>query len=328
MFIAGIDEAGRGPVFGPMVMAIAAVEAEKQDSLRKAGVADSKVLSPETRERLARTIEESLPFEVIELSPAVIDEAVTGTGDSLNKLEARATALLIHRLAARITLSKVIIDSPTRSEDKYEIEVREALDALDPTGATKSIILQPEIKADANHPIVGAASIIAKVRRDAAIRALETKHGPLGSGYPSDPATQAFLGANWREAHDFFRKSWESYQRLARSDAQATLASFSPGTQGHADVVRAFDHLREHDFDFLPPTNPYEVVRARKGRVTVVRYTTGKTLVQGPDEERTGVIRLLGALGLDSQVSESKPRGRPARKETLDETSSTPPRKL
>jgi len=303
-YIAGVDEAGRGPVFGPMVMAIAAVEEDREGDLRAAGVADSKVLSPETRERLARHLEESIPFEVVELSPAEIDAAVSQDGDNLNRLEARTTALLIHRLSRHVPLAEVIIDSPTRSTDKYAAEVNEALVQL---GHPGQIALRPEIKADANHAIVGAASIIAKVRRDAAIRALEAKHGPLGSGYPSDPATQAFLGANWREAHDFFRKSWESYRRLAKSDAQPTLASFSP--EAHEGAVKAFEALRGHGFDFLPPTNAYEVVRARKGRVTVVRYTTGKTLVQGPDAERVAVVGLLAELGLDAHVS--RPRGRP-----------------
>ena len=314
MLIAGIDEAGRGPVFGPMVMAIAAVEQEREADLTRAGVADSKILSPEKRESLARMLEESLPFEAIALSPEEIDAAVSGSGDSLNKLESRTTALLIAHLAKNHTIARVIIDSPTRNEAAYAAEVRAALDKIDTTGYTRGIELVVQIKADANHAIVGAASIIAKTRRDAAIRALEIVHGPLGSGYPSDPSTQAYLDAHWREAHDFFRRSWETYQRLARGGAQATLAHFSPGGEEHAAVLRAFESLREHGFEFLPPTNPYEIVRARKGRVTVVRYTSGKTLVQGADEERAGVTALLGDLGLASSVSESKPRGRPPKK--------------
>jgi len=314
MLIAGIDEAGRGPVFGPMVMAIAAVEQERESDLKRAGVADSKLLSPQKRESLARMLEESLPFEAIALSPAEIDAAVSGSGDSLNKLESRTTALLIARLAKQHTITKVIIDSPTRNEAAYAAEVRAALDKIDTTGYTRGIELVAEIKADANHAIVGAASIIAKTRRDTAIRELETAHGPLGSGYPSDPSTQAFLDAHWREAHTFFRKSWETYQRLARGGAQATLAHFSPGGEEHTAIVRAFESLREHGFEFLPPTNPYEVVRAKKGRVTVVRYTSGKTLVQGADEERVAVVHLLDSLGLASVVSESKPRGRPSKK--------------
>lgn len=310
--IAGIDEAGRGPVFGPMVMVIAAVEPEREEQLKRAGVADSKLLSPQKRESLAVMLEESIPFEAIELAPAVIDASVDIAGDSLNKLEARTTAVLIHRLALRVEISKVIIDSPTRSEAAYGAEVRALLDKLDKTGVTKHIELCAEIKADANHPIVGAASIIAKTRRDAAMRALEAKHGPLGSGYPADPSTQAFLGAHWREAHDFFRKSWESYKRLTRADAQSSLGDFAQqAIPDHAATVSAFEVLKEHGFSFHPPTNPYEVVRAKNGGVTVIRYTTGKTVVQGADTERIAVVRLLDQLGLASTVSEAKPRGRP-----------------
>ncbi len=312
MLIAGIDEAGRGPVFGPMVMAIAAVEPEREEQLKRAGVADSKLLSPQKRESLAVMLEESIPFEAIELAPAVIDASVDIAGDSLNKLEARTTAVLIHRLALRVEIAKVIIDSPTRSEAAYAAEVRALLDKLDKTGVTKHIVLSAQIKADANHPIVGAASIIAKTRRDAAMRALEAKHGPLGSGYPADPSTQAFLGAHWRESHDFFRKSWESYKRLTRADAQSSLGDFAQqAIPDHAATVSAFEALKEHGFSFHPPTNPYEVVRAKNGGVTVIRYTTGKTVVQGADAERIAVVRLLDKLGLASAVSEAKLRGRP-----------------
>ena len=49
--------------------------------------------------------------------------------------------------------------------------------------------MRVEPKADANYPVVGAASIVAKVHRDAAIKEL----GAVGSGYPSDPVTRAWL---------------------------------------------------------------------------------------------------------------------------------------
>lgn len=315
--IAGIDEAGRGPVIGPMVMAIACSDEDDGARLKRAGVADSKMLSPESRDRLFSVVSE-LPHEIIALSPAEIDAAVNGKshGDNLNLLEARTTALLIYRLAKRETITKVIIDSPTKTTAKHERDVREALAKIDKEGVTRNIALVCEIKADANHVIVGAASILAKVTRDLAIRALEQTHGPMGSGYPADPNTQAFLGKHWQEGNDFFRKSWESYKRLARQDEQSSLASFdeTSKTEAHARVVGEFETLKEHGFTFQPPTNPYEVVRMKDGRgVTVIRYTTGKIVVQGPDVARVAVEKLVAELGLSpvGGVDAKRPRGRP-----------------
>jgi ribonuclease HII len=319
VYIAGIDEAGRGPVIGPMVMAIMACEEQETSRLSRAGVADSKMLTPEKREQLFELVE-TFPHEIIALSPQEIGVAVNGKsrGDNLNKLEARTTALLIYRLAKRTPISKVIIDSPTKTTAKHERDVREALDKLDTEGVTRKIALVCEIKADANHTIVGGASILAKVTRDAAIRELERSNGPMGSGYPADPRTQAFLGKHWREGHDFFRTSWESYQRLARQGGQSSLASFDEkdaqdSTEEHKHIVVAFEALKAHGFSFLPPTNQYEVVRMKDDAgVTVIRYTTGKLVVQGPDAARAKTEGLLSTLGLAGGALESKrPRGRP-----------------
>jgi ribonuclease HII len=319
MYIAGIDEAGRGPVIGPMVMAICACEDQTQ--LARTGAKDSKQLTAQDRVRIAAVLRENYPYELIVLSPQEIDVAVNGKsgGDSLNELEARTTALLIHRLAKRIPLSKVILDSPTRTVANYERAVRAALRRIDAEGMTTRIELIAQIKADANHPVVGAASVIAKTERDTHIERLTETHGRMGSGYPSDPDTQSFLHAHWREPHDFFRRSWESYKRLARADAapaQATLADFGAKADEHAKVVKEFEALHAHGYAFVPPTNQYEVVRAKNAAgVTVIRYTTGKLVVQGPDAARTAAEALLRKLGLvagpSSAVESKRPRGRP-----------------
>lgn len=290
--IAGIDEAGRGPVIGPMVMAIVACSDE--EALGRMGVADSKLLAPQVRERLDAQLRGQFDYELIALAPEEIDRAVNGksSGDNLNRLEARTAALLISRLAARVPISTVIIDSPTRTTATYERDVREALARLSPALRVRIVC---EIKADANHKVVGAASIIAKVARDAAIRELEATHGPLGSGYPSDPATQAFLSKNWRAGHEFFRKSWESYRRLAEGRTQASLADFGSRNKD----VAAFEALLAHGFRHQEPTNQYEVVRMRNDYgVTVIKYTTGKLLVQGPAKEKAETEALIAKLKL------------------------------
>jgi ribonuclease HII len=310
MFIAGVDEAGRGPVIGPMVMAIVACKDETV--LKKKGMKDSKLLTPEQRESLAHVLrnDEDVKYEIISLSPSDIDAAVQGSEDNLNKLEARTTALLIYRLAKRIPLQSVTVDSPTRTVASYERLVREALDKLDREGTTKNILLRAEIKADYNHPVVGAASILAKTTRDEAMKVLNESHGKMGSGYPSDPDTQIYLQEHWREAHDFFRKSWESYQRLAESRSQSSLVDFGAQDGKHLKILKAFEILKEHGFDLVPPANQYEVVRMRRDGATVIAYTTEKVLVQGPEREKKHAEELLTTLGL---MPTEKKRGRPAK---------------
>ncbi|MDD9954190.1 MAG: ribonuclease HII [Candidatus Woesearchaeota archaeon] len=273
--IAGIDESGRGPVLASMVMAIAATEDE--EGLRKRGVRDSKDLTPEKREQLFEQLD--IPHEIISVSPAEIDAAVDGQHDNLNLLEARTSALLIHKLVQHTPVEKVILDSPTKSTEKYEAVVREALVKLDPKH--EHLTLQCEIKADANYPVVGAASIFAKVTRDREIAALKEEFGDIGSGYPADPKTQAFLKSQWKEGHDFFRKSWQSYKRMS----QPTLEDFGEKAPEHKKEVEKFEFLKEHGFSFCEPTNQYEVIRMKKDRTTVIKYTTGKVVVQGPEKE-------------------------------------------
>jgi ribonuclease HII len=295
-----------------MVMCILAVEDES--ILHRMGAKDSKQLSPQERERLAEMLRDAadrFPHEIVSLSPQDIDAAVLGKGhgDNLNHLEARTTALLISRLAKRAPVSEVIVDSPERNMEKYTATVTAALHAIDPSCKVK---IRCEIRADANHPVVGAASILAKVTRDEAIAALAKSHGPMGSGYPADPLTQAFLRAHHQEPHAFFRKSWESYQALTRNQGQSSLDAFG-GTAdpagAHKEVIDAFEVLREHGFAFAEPTNPYEVVRMKDAMgIVIIRYTTGKLQVQGPEPARTGIAKLVERLGLGAP---SRPRGRP-----------------
>lgn len=298
--IAGVDEAGRGPVLGPMVMAI--VACDEEDTLRKKGFKDSKLLSPEKREKLAKLLreDEKIKHETIALSPAEIDAAVQGNGDNLNKLEARTTALLIYRLAKRTKVETVILDSPTRTVASYERMVREALDKIDKEKITKKILLRAEIKADFNHPVVGAASILAKTERDAAIALIEKKHGKIGSGYPADPDTQAFLIEHYKEPYDFFRKSWESYQRLVQAKDQKSLSDFGVERK---NAVKEFEQLEEYGFVFQEPTNKYELVRMKSDAgVIIIKYNTGKLLVQGPAKEKKVAENLLKKLKFSTKA--------------------------
>lgn len=194
--ICGVDEAGRGPVLGPMV--IAAVMIEDDSALREMGVKDSKKLTPAARERLATKIEGLSVIERRIVPAEEIDEAMRRM--TLNEFEARVFASLLDRLRPDIAY----VDAADVDENRFKLMIRRRLD------------FAPEFvcchKADELYPVVSAASIVAKVCRDAEILKIENEmHEPVGSGYASDPKTIAFLERWTRERGDLpphTRRSW------------------------------------------------------------------------------------------------------------------------
>ncbi len=213
--IAGADEAGRGPVFGPMVLCGVMFEQHALDELKVAGVRDSKLLSPRRRETLARIItEKSLRMEIVELSPTEIDESRLVKKINLNELEAKSFAQIIDRIKAKF----VYLDSPDPDPKLFEQRIRKYL-----RSEPKLVV---ENFADRKYVVVAAASIIAKVRRDQKVAELHRKYGDFGSGYSSDPRTIDFL-RQWMRKHDelpeFARKSWETARRIERQAKQQKL---------------------------------------------------------------------------------------------------------
>jgi len=212
MIVAGIDEAGRGPVIGPMVMAICSIDEDKLPKLSLMGVDDSKQLTERKREELYDELIKICEYKIIIISPKEIDEAVLTKGNNLNKLEAVKQAFLINLILA----DKYIIDCPSNNIEAYQKYTMNYIENI------KAKFLF-EHHADATHKIVGAASILAKVTRDREIAKLRDKIKiDFGSGYPSDPKTIAFIRKYWNK-YDFFRKSWETYTKIAESKAQKKL---------------------------------------------------------------------------------------------------------
>lgn len=219
VMICGIDEAGRGPAIGPLVVCGVLIDEEKETLLQQIGARDSKTLAPGRREKLfaqIKGIANDVHLKV--LSPQEIDAAVFAKDSNLNQLETAAMAAIINALKP----DKAYIDCPSNNIEGWTAELREMLDFV-----PKEIIA--ENKADALYPVVSAASIMAKVTRDRAIEALKrTYNVDFGSGYPADPKTKAFLAKHYRdtERFPFFRKSWESYQRLVEAGGQKSLRQF------------------------------------------------------------------------------------------------------
>jgi ribonuclease HII len=214
MLISGVDEAGRGPVIGPLVIAGVSIDENNLPKLVNLGVKDSKLLSPQRRERLASQIKKlALNYHIVLLSPAEIDRVVESKRKlhKLNRLEAQAMAKVIAVLKPDV----VYVDASDILADRFGEHIAENL------SFSPKII--SEHKADIKYPIVSAASIIAKVERDKVISQLQKKHGNIGCGYPSDPNTIKFL-EDWIRKFgsypDFVRKSWKTAKRV-KSEADS-----------------------------------------------------------------------------------------------------------
>lgn len=217
MQLCGVDEAGRGPLIGPMVICAAMVTHDQEDALLDLGVKDSKLLAPTTRDRIYENLKKMIRYEVAIISPEEIDKHVNDPKSNLNWMEAEYTAKLI----VKIKPEKAILDCPSTNINAYTKKVHDIL-------ATKMKTVPKivsEHKADANHPVVSAASIIAKTLREQEILKLKQKYGDFGSGYPSDPKTQAFLVTQWNKV-PIFRTTWEPYQAIVKRHSQAKLKDY------------------------------------------------------------------------------------------------------
>jgi len=213
---AGIDEAGRGPIIGPLVMCGVVCTDAQIKQLHVLGVKDSKQLKPAEREALDPQIRSLVARFHLEISePAVIDAAVRSSL-SLNGLEATMMAKII----AALQPDQVVIDCPSINIAGFRTQLQGHL-----TFVPKELIL--EHKADVNHITAAAASIIAKVERDRRVRLLHQQTGvDFGSGYLTDPKTIPFLASEWKRHAAIFRQSWQPYQDLVKKSSQRSLTQF------------------------------------------------------------------------------------------------------
>ena len=206
-----MDEAGRGCLLGPLVVAGVAVSRRGAKELREIGVKDSKKLSSARREELYPEIiriAEDARWEKI--SPAEIDEVVTHGRRlrRLNYLEAVYFARVIDGLGAR----RATVDASDVIPRRFGDDIRRNLKS--------SCRVESFHKADRDYPAVSAASIVAKVQRDREVAALRRAHGDFGSGYPSDPVTRAFFTEKLRRGEPlppFVRKSWKTWAGLGQA---------------------------------------------------------------------------------------------------------------
>ena len=218
--IAGVDDAGRGPIIGPMVVGGVLIPEEQHKDLRGYGVRDSKLLTPELRTKLDAKIRSvAIRVSLTEASPKEIDEFVLHGGRlrKLNFLEARMMADVL----ANLNPAEAYVDASDVNEARFASCIRESLpDDL------RGIKIFSEHHADRTFPVVSAASILAKVRRDALVENLRSEYGDFGSGYITDPKTMSFL-RTWRRTHAEYppivRMSWKTVKELESEIGQARL---------------------------------------------------------------------------------------------------------
>ncbi|MBW3004102.1 ribonuclease HII [Candidatus Woesearchaeota archaeon] len=220
MLKAGIDEAGRGPVIGPIVIAGVVIDDSDEVRLKKMGVKDSKLLTKEKREFLYNEILKIIKDKkIIKVFPEEID-ARASVNLNLNELEAVKSAEIVNGLNGEFNPDSVIVDCPSPNIAAYR-------DFISRYVNDEKIKIIPEHKADYNHVVVAAASILAKVERDRDIENLKEQIGvDFGSGYPSDPKTQKFLEENWEKYPGLFRKTWDSWKVLNEKKCQKGLFDF------------------------------------------------------------------------------------------------------
>ncbi|XP_069623337.1 ribonuclease H2 subunit A [Ranitomeya imitator] len=223
----GIDEAGRGPVLGPMVYGICYCPVSRKKDLEDLKVADSKTLSEAERERLFKKLDGAPDFigwTLHILSPNVISTSMQQRAKyNLNALSHdTAIGLIQHALDHGVQVTEVFVDT-VGPADKYQEKLKKLFPGVEVT-------VKP--KADSLFPVVSAASICAKVARDRVVKGWKFLEDlgeidvDYGSGYPNDPKTKEWLAKHLDPVFgypQFVRFSWSTAQSILESKAAPVL---------------------------------------------------------------------------------------------------------
>jgi ribonuclease HII len=213
ILVGGVDEAGRGSIIGPLVVAGISIRESKIAQLREMGVKDSKMLTPKARARLFGKIIDVADFVCVrKIDPAEVDGSVLLKG--LNRLEAKVMAAVINKISA----DEVYVDCCDINPERYKDYIESHLSCKPK--------LHSMHHADSINVVVSAASIIAKITRDQEIQQIRSEHRNVGSGYPSDEKTMRFIRrwvAKNGDAPEFARKSWKPLRLMLDQVAQCKL---------------------------------------------------------------------------------------------------------
>ena len=211
----GIDEAGRGPVLGPLVVGICAVPDDAEPLLVSMGVKDSKDLSSKQRQHIEAWFIEQCETDgwfgaTVVIQPERIDRALQQQG--LNWLEVEGFQEALKQVPHQRDLT-IVADACDVNAERFTQRITAGLDGWPYPQST----MISEHKADQRHPVVGMASILAKEERDRRIEAMSARVGfNVGSGYPSDPTTKKALPAlvEQRGIDPEVRWGWATVERF------------------------------------------------------------------------------------------------------------------
>ena len=210
--ICGVDEAGKGPVIGPLVVAAVAVNNAKD--IANLGIKDSKQLTQKKRKELANLIKEKFNFAVEIIEPRIVDEY--RRRNKLNELNREA----FERLISKLNPNVAYVDAADVNENRFGSQIKASL-----TNKKDTDVISMH-KADAKIEVVAAASIIAKETRENEIGKLKDKIGDFGSGYPSDERTIKFLKSFYADNGKWPTGTRESWKTLERIRPVKTLDDF------------------------------------------------------------------------------------------------------
>jgi ribonuclease HII len=213
ILVGGVDEAGRGSIIGPLVVAGVGIRESKIARLSEMGVRDSKALTPKARARLFGQIIKVVDSVCIrKVDPAQVDGSVMIRG--LNRLEAKVMASVIDNIGA----DEVYVDCCDVNPERYRNSIGQHLNC--------SPKVHSMHHADAINVVVSAASIVAKITRDHEVQLIRNRYRSIGSGYPSDEQTMRFI-RHWvnknGSAPEFARKSWKPLKIMLEQTAQCKL---------------------------------------------------------------------------------------------------------
>lgn len=214
MFLGGIDEAGRGSIIGPLVIAGISFDSGKMDLLKNMNITDSKKINPKKREVLFDKIFNICDSVFIcKINCSTIDKFVKS--NNLNKLESKFMTIV----ADNIHADKIIVDSCDVNPFRFQQEIKKNI-------TNKKISIYSYHKADLDNIFVSCASIIAKVTRDSEIEKIKKIiNNDFGSGYPSDPKTQRFIQDNdfGKNSKNYVRYSWKPIKEILNQNVQTKL---------------------------------------------------------------------------------------------------------
>ncbi|KYC52423.1 MAG: Ribonuclease HII [Candidatus Methanofastidiosum methylothiophilum] len=219
MHVCGVDEAGRGPVIGPLVVASFSISEDKLNQIESLEVKDSKKLSAKRRKELfSELINLSGNYFFRILNPTFLNDEMKKY--TLNEIELHAFKDAI--IGLKVPIIRAICDSCDVDTNRFSRNLKESLG-----DEFSSCDVVASHKAEDKYPIVAAASILAKVKRDEIIKKIEEDAGvSFGSGYPSDPKTIKFL-ENYYRFHnrfpDFVRTEWKTLANIKSSVSQRKL---------------------------------------------------------------------------------------------------------